>query len=253
MKLPVANSKPWVIAHRGNSSVAPENTLAAFQAALEVGADMVELDVHLSADGRVIVMHDDDVTRTTNGQGKIRDLSWPQIQKLDAGGWFNQRFQGEPVPTLDETLRLLSGNAKACIELKDNDPRLAGEVLRLLDQTDMREHSLIVSFHEKVLRGRHDWPNRPLLSLISTRPGCIDRACAIGADGVQPIYNIVDVDFLDRLHKAKLFAAVWTVDDLSMMRKMVDLGVDGITSNAPGILLDLLGRNHGHVSGHTNT
>lgn len=250
MKSQVSNSKPWVIAHRGNSSVAPENTLAAFQAALEVGADMVELDVHLSADGHVIVMHDDDVARTTNGQGKIQDLPWPQIQKLDAGSWFDKRFKDEPVPTLDDTLRLISGQAGACIEIKDNDPRLATEVLQRLDQAGMQERSMIISFHADVLRVCRGKLKCPPLSLLSTQSDVIDRAVAIGADGVQPQYDIVDESFVERAHAAGLFVAVWTVNNQVVMRQMLQVGVDGITSDFAGMLMDLLGRNRGCVSVH---
>ena len=242
MQRQASDSKPWVIAHRGNSSAAPENTLAAFRSALDVGADMVEMDVHLSADGHVIVMHDESVTRTTQGQGRLRDMSWPQIQQLDAGRWFNPRFTGEPVPALDEALRLLAGKAGACIEIKHEDPRLAMEVMRLLDQNGMRERSLIISFIEKPLLLCRGQPNRPRLSLLGTQIDMIDRACAAGLDGVQPQFEIVDQHFVERAHHAGLFVAVWTVNDPVILRRMIDQGVDGITTDHPGQLLDLLDR-----------
>lgn len=203
---------------------------------------MVEMDVHLSADGHVIVMHDDWVARTTQGQGRLRDMSWPQIQQLDAGSWFNPRFKGEPVPPLDKALRLLAGKAGACIEIKHEDPCLATEVMRLLDQTGMRESSLIISFLEKTLRHCRSNPTRPRLSLLAAQLDMIDRACAAGIEGVQPQFDIVDDHFVERAHHAGLFVAVWTVNDPVIMRRMIDQGVDGIITDNPGQLLDLLGR-----------
>ena len=101
--------QPLVIAHRGFSGVAPENTLAAFRKAIDVGADMFELDVLLSQDEHVVVIHDDTLERTTNGTGKVIDHTLAELQALDAGSWFSPEFAGEPIPTLEDALRLAKG------------------------------------------------------------------------------------------------------------------------------------------------
>jgi len=122
-----------VIAHRGASAYAPENTLAAFALAAEQGADWFELDCTLSKDGEVIVIHDDDVERTTGGTGKVADLTLAELKALDAGSWFDPKFAGEKLPTLGEALDLAKGRIGVYIEIKDSadDRRLSNEILKL--------------------------------------------------------------------------------------------------------------------------
>jgi glycerophosphoryl diester phosphodiesterase len=107
-----------IIAHRGGANLAPENTLAAFRQAIDLGVDMIEIDVHLSKDGHIMVIHDFTLDRTTTGKGKIADMTLKQIRKYDAGVKFNEKFRGEKVPTLDETMELLNGKTGLLIEIK---------------------------------------------------------------------------------------------------------------------------------------
>src|SRR5436309_263912 len=109
---------PFIVAHRGASALAPENTLAAFRRALEAGAPAVECDVHLTADGAPIVIHDARVDRTTNGTGEVASLTLAALRALDAGGWFDPRFAGERLPTLEETLAIAAGRSRVFVELK---------------------------------------------------------------------------------------------------------------------------------------
>ncbi|WP_281166722.1 glycerophosphodiester phosphodiesterase [Paenibacillus ginsengihumi] len=113
-----AAKKPLVIGHRGAAGEAPENTLASFRLALEQGADAVELDVHMSADGEIIVCHDATVNRTTDGQGAISTMSTAELRQLDAGRWFHERFAGERLPLLEEAFRLVPDNIMIHVEIK---------------------------------------------------------------------------------------------------------------------------------------
>lgn len=129
-----------VIAHRGASAYAPENTLAAFELAVEQGADWFELDCTLSKDGAVIVIHDDDVERTTGTPGKVRDLTLSEVKALDAGLWFDAAFAGEKMPTLEESLDLAKDRIGVYIEIKnsDNDDDLMRRILRVADRSQRR-------------------------------------------------------------------------------------------------------------------
>ena len=108
-----------VVAHRGFSGAAPENTLAAFRKAIEAGSDMIELDIQLSKDGKIVVIHDETLERTTDGQGRVADRTFPEIRKLDAGSWFGSQFSGEKIPTLQEVLELAKGKVLVNIEIKN--------------------------------------------------------------------------------------------------------------------------------------
>src|SRR4051812_12709361 len=136
-----------VAAHRGCSQDAPENTLAAFSRALDVGADLVEFDVHVSADGDVIVIHDDKVDRTTNGSGEVARLRTEEIKTLDAGSWFSDAYAGEPVPLLDEVLDLLKGRAVPLIEIKakrKKAPDCGARVIEALRRHRMLDEAVVI-------------------------------------------------------------------------------------------------------------
>jgi glycerophosphoryl diester phosphodiesterase len=155
-----------VVAHRGASAEGPENTLAAFRLALEQGAPAVECDVHLSADGFPVVIHDETVDRTTNGKGAVAALTRAALRRLDAGSWRGNRFAGEPIPTLEETLDLCAGRARLFIELKAG--RAQEERVRLVDVTleavagAPRTEVAVISFDPEVValvaRRRPDLP-----------------------------------------------------------------------------------------------
>lgn len=158
-------ARPWVIAHRGAAALAPENTLAAFKAAMAVGADAVELDVHLSRDGKLIVMHDETVARTTDGRGAIAELSGAEIRRLDAGGWFDASYAGERVPYLEEVLAL---DAHPVIELKygsERYPRIEEAVVYALQEAGRMQDAVVISGNPSPLAAlRRLAPELPTLS-----------------------------------------------------------------------------------------
>jgi glycerophosphoryl diester phosphodiesterase len=230
-----------IVAHRGNSSAAPENTMAAFKSALDAGIRLVELDVHLSGDGQVIVMHDADVRRTTNGSGSLGNMTLAEIKELDAGTWFSPQFAGEKVPTLREVLNLIRGRAGVYIEIKDEDKILADKVLKLLADTGMSENAVIISFIEKSLARVKELAPEQITSLLSCNPDIIERAIELNTDGISPAHGIVDRQFVEKAHKAGFFVAVWTVDEPEDLQRMLEAGVDTITSNKPETIKALLG------------
>src|SRR5215471_15400951 len=118
INLRASGGRPYVIGHRGAMGHAPENTFASFRKGFELGAPLLELDVHLSADGQLVVIHDETVDRTTNGSGRVADMSTAEIRRLDAGSWFGCAFAGEPVPMLSEVLQWMHGRVGLVIELK---------------------------------------------------------------------------------------------------------------------------------------
>lgn len=230
-----------VVAHRGNSSAAPENTLSAFKSALDAGIRIVELDVRLSGDGQVVVMHDADAGRTTNSSGLLRNMTLDEIKELDAGSWFSPQFAGERVPTLREVLNLIRGRAGVYVEIKDEDKVLVNKVLKLLADTDMSGNAVIISFIEESLARVKELAPEQVTSLLSCNPDIIERAKELGTDGVSPAHTIVDRRFVEEAHKAGLFVATWTVDTPEDLQRMLDAGVDTVTSNKPEMITALLG------------
>ncbi|OKL35680.1 glycerophosphodiester phosphodiesterase [Domibacillus mangrovi] len=146
------NKKPAIFAHRGASGTHPENTMAAFEAAVRLGADGIELDVQMTKDGEIVVIHDETVNRTTNGKGAIERMTYAQVAELDAGSWFHPKFAGEKILTLDEFLTWATGNTlQINIELKTNKVPYYGieqKVLELIDLYNMRGRVIISSFNQ---------------------------------------------------------------------------------------------------------
>jgi glycerophosphoryl diester phosphodiesterase len=140
--------KPFIIGHRGASSLAPENTLASFRKAHDLGAEMIELDVHRTKDGHLVIMHDDTVDRTTGSHGAVKDLTLEEIRQLDAGSWFSPEFKGEKVPTFDEVLEWAKGKVKIDIEIKNSVqyPGIEKDIIDRLKAMNMDRDVIITSF-----------------------------------------------------------------------------------------------------------
>lgn len=148
MKVSLMRKRPWAIAHRGASLEAPENTVAAFRRAVELGADLIELDVHQTADGHVVVIHDETVDRTTNGSGFVQRMTLRELRRLDAGSWMGSDFAGVQVPTLREVLELTRGQAGLAIEIKAGSTRYPGietTIVRLLQATGRMDDVILIS------------------------------------------------------------------------------------------------------------
>lgn len=242
-KLPINTA---VIAHRGASGYAPENTLAAIRLALEQQADMIEIDVFLSKDGHVVVMHDASVNRTTNGKGKIADLTLTQLKKLDAGSWFDARFADEPVPTLAEVLAAVDGKAQLLIEIKQSGGGIAQKVNDLVVQHQAQNWCIVQSFDTQVIENLHKIksPLRKHQLVVGNLPLFlpyhVNKKLNAGSvyqytrvQSVNLMYHFTTQNVIDQLHKQKQKAMVWTVNQPDDMRRLMRMGIDGVITNYP--------------------
>jgi glycerophosphoryl diester phosphodiesterase len=139
-----------VIAHRGASGYAPENTVSAFKKAIMMKADMIEFDVHLTKDGKVVLMHDKTVDRTTDGKGKVKEMTLKELKKLDAGLWFDKKFKGEKIPTLEKVLKKFKGKILFNIEIKSEGTE--EEIVRLIKKYKLEKDVMVSSFNHQFLK-----------------------------------------------------------------------------------------------------
>ena len=243
--------RPLNIAHRGASAYAPGNTLAAFRLALEMGADGFELDVMLSADGHLVVVHDDTVDCTTDGSGPVRQKTLAELKSLDAGARFDVRFAGERIPTLQEVLDLVAGtHAFVNVEIKTDSPKgdgLEKKLVVLIRRYGLGERLLISSFNPFALwRMRRLAPHLPLALLYAENRRVHLRnrwfAFLSHPDALNPSFHMATQKHV-RWAKSKGYRLyVWTVDEEPEMRRLIALEVDGIITNKPDLLRQVLTR-----------
>lgn len=241
--------RPVVIAHRGDSAHAPENTLSAFQMAADKRADAIEFDVKLSQDGHVIVIHDQTVDRTTNGHGDVRHLSLAGLRELDAGVRFEGRYPNERIPTLGEVFETVGNRIHMNVELTNYatpGDELVPKVVDLVKKHSMEKQVLFSSFFPRNLRtARTLLPEVPCgLLAWAGLMGFPARTWGWkrGMEALHPYLSNVDERMIARLHAAGIRIHVWTVNDNGDMERLISLGVDGIFTDDPVKLLQCLGR-----------
>ncbi len=237
--------RPYVVGHRGAMGHAPENTMASFRKGAELGAPLLELDIHLSADGRLVVIHDDTVDRTTDGTGSVGDLTAERIGRLDAGSWHGPEFAGERVPMLDEVLDWARGRVGLVIELKLGPvwyPGIEEVLVSTLRQHQATAEVLVISFdHVAVQRVKQLDPAVKTAIMYGGRPlDPVGMARAAGADAVRPGHHTLTAEDVVACQTAGLAVIPWTVNDEASMRRVVSLGVDGMSSNYPELLSRVL-------------
>lgn len=248
MKRPTVN-RPLIFAHRGASKVAPENTLPAFEQAIALGADGVELDIQYTSDGKVVCIHNLTLEKTTNGSGRVSAHTLAELRKLDAGAWFGAAFAGTRVPLLDEVLDLLKGKLLINIELKVLDTRQSGlgtDAVKAVRQHGMTDQVVFSSFNPFALRGalREGPEFDGGLLLASDLPSwtrwTVTRRFS-KANSLHPELKMVDAAYAAAAQRAGLPLRVWTVNEEADMRRMIDLGVDAIITDKPDQLAQVLG------------
>lgn len=229
------------IAHRGASGTFPENTLAAFAGAVAAGADMCELDVRLTRDGMVVVIHDDTVDRTTDGYGTVAELTLGELRKLDAGVRFATGFAGERVPTLEEVIRLLGRRCALNVEIKDI--RALEQACRLLQEAGLLPGAIISSFDYGALAAARSLPAKVRLGVLgdSEPQLMLEAAVSLGAVAVHPHFDLISSELCQKAHQLGLQVYTWTIDEPAMMGEMAKRGVDGIMTNFPQRLAELRG------------
>lgn len=236
-----------VLAHRGASRQAPENTLAAFELAVSQGADAIELDVETCAGGDLVVIHDATVDRTTDGSGKVSKLPLQAIRELDAGSWFDPRFKGESVPTLDEVLEAVGKRIFINIELKNYTSwfdDLAEKVALSVKRHGLEKQVLFSSFNPfnfRVIK-RH-LPKSPV-GLLAFRgfasPWFVDLVRKLAPfDSLNPHHLDVSPQLIEHNHKAGMPVFAYTVNDAADIRRLLDAGMDGVITDDPELGLSI--------------
>jgi glycerophosphoryl diester phosphodiesterase len=229
---------PLVGGHRGNPAEHPENTLASFRSAIELGVDMIECDVHLSADGELVVIHDHTLDRTTSGSGLVAERTLAELRALDAG-------DGERIPVLAEVCELARGRVGLCVELKQIPipyPGLEERLIACLDASDMLDHTAVISFHHASVRRLKELEPRLAAGIIEgARP--IDPVALMrgaGADIYAPHYGAIDPGLVDEIHRAGGVVGVWTVDDAAAVAWCKACRPDSVFTNRPREILPAL-------------
>ncbi len=240
---------PLVAAHRGLSSQAPENTLAALQMGLDSGADLVECDVRLSADGVAVVIHDADLRRTAGSDRLVRSQTVDELKRFDTGIWWGEAFAGQRVPTLEEALRLVRGRGRLIVEIKEPDMGEAVFSAICRSGIDVRD-VLLFSFHLEVL----EWltaADPEMLTVwlweyfapgLEVWKGIVHRACQANMSAVGLSVDDAAPERFEWAHRHGLPVFVWTANTHDEMHRMIEAGADGICTDYPARLLHVLGR-----------
>lgn len=243
----VGTTRPVVVAHRGNSSVAPQNTLAAFEAAWRAGAELVELDIQLTRDGQVVVLHDDTVDATTDGSGAVADLDLAQVRALDAGTWFAPAFTGQQVPTFAEVLAWQADRPGIglLLELKGSwTPEQVAPVTDAIEAAGLTDRVIGQSFWPQTVAALAEVAPqlRRGLLIFEVPADLVARCTELGVMTCNPYgpLLVADPGLVTRLHEAGLQVMVWTLDEPEHWAAAIGVGVDAIISNRPDRLVGWL-------------
>jgi len=235
-----------IIAHRGASHDAPENTVAAFVLGWKQNAEAVELDIWLSKDGKIVCLHDDNTKRTAGVDKAVADQTLAELRALDAGSWKGPKWKGEKLPALDEVLALIPDGRRLVIEVKCG-PEVLPELQRVIQASGKKpEQLVIIGFgYETMMQAKQRFPQIPVFYLHSYKKNkqtgefppldeLIGKAKAAGLDGLNLNYEWpIDATFVQKVKSAGLKLYVYTVDDDKVAKKLAVAGVDGITTNRP--------------------
>lgn len=254
--------KVLVFAHRGGGGVLPENTLEAFRYSANSGADVLELDIHATRDGKIVVLHDTTVDRTTDGQGKVGDFSFDELRKLDAGFKFTTDggqtfpFRGKniTIPTLEEVFDAFP-DKKFNIEPKQSAPSIIKSLCEILRARKITDRVIIGSFRQEVL---DEFRAECAEAATSASPSEVSAFLTYQKTGIADSYSppmqalqvpekiggvqIVTKDFIESAHRLNLQVHIWTINDAEDMKRLVALGADGIMTDYPDRLIELLNK-----------
>lgn len=253
MSLLEALAYPLVIGHRGASAYAPENTLAAFRLALEQGAHGIELDAKLSADGHIVVIHDQTVDRTTGGAGKVREKTLAELRALDAGSWYHPFFSGERIPMLEEVLEEVGSRCLVDIEITNYatpfDP-LPLRVAEMVRRFNLQDHVILTSFFPSNLyRARRILPRVALGQLAWTGAlGVVARGRVgrwFAPRLLLPYHTDISAESVQREHARARRVIAWTVNETERAGRLLAWGVDGIITDDPIAMLAVIRRGGG--------
>ena len=233
-----------VIAHRGFSGRAPENTLVAIRRAIETGADMVEIDVTMTADGHVILLHDETLDRTTDGLGVPTEMTLDEIQRLDAGSWFSPEFAGERIPTLTKALEMVKDRILINVEIKSEAVvhGVVPQVAALINEHGMIDQVVVSSFSPEALRlMKVTDPAVVTASLFNKELHAgrdpLEILQEVGARGYNISAKRVTEAVIERCHRHDIPVSVYTVNEPEEMRRLMEMGVDAVFTDSPDLML----------------
>lgn len=236
-------NKPLIIGHRGFPALYPENTMVSFDAAVRAGVGMIELDVTLSRDEEVVVIHDDTLDRTTNGSGPVNRHTLAELRQLDAGGWFHKKFAGEKLPTLDEVLETFLNRVKINIEIKASpagNPSYIGKVVRkvltAVEKKNANPRVLISSFDPDILKAVAGSSSHPALALLleeAIGEASLMLSESLGAMSIHPDMDTLDMKSVDDARTRNLFVFPYNAESELNLRRAFEMGVDGLFVDDP--------------------
>ncbi|HGJ63915.1 TPA: hypothetical protein ENS27_00835 [bacterium] len=244
--------KPLIIAHRGNSKYAPANTIESIRQAIDLGVDLIELDVRQTKDGVLILIHNDTLDETTSSEGLVSDMNYAQIKKLDAGSWKNPKYAGEKIPTLMEVLDFTRDKVGLSLDLKDES--IIKTMLREIKDANMVENVVICGCHEP--QARAIWDINPEVTVLLNTDSdldklakCEDKAnfineyiCRASKERFAALnvsFRYVNDELIYKAHRRALPVWTWTVDNVEDMERLIEMGVDAIYSNDPARLMEI--------------
>lgn len=228
---------PWIIAHRGASGHAPENTLAAFERAVELGAGFIETDLHLTRDGRFVAIHDRTLERTTNGSGAVRDFTLAELRQLDAGLWFDRQFAGQQIPALEEILAFArKHDVVFYFEIKYAAAwGMHHALVAALQTAENAARSIVLSFDAETLLSLRRFDASVMTGLLveEANPNLVRMALDAGARQLCPRSDLVTRELVEEAHQSDLHVVTWTINDAEKMRAAMSACVDGIMTDLP--------------------
>jgi glycerophosphoryl diester phosphodiesterase len=259
------NDRPLVFAHQGGELIAPSNTIAAFSQAADMGVDILDTDLHITKDGYLVAIHDPTVDRTTNGHGKISNMTLAEIQKLDAGyhfkdlqGQYSNRGKGVYIPTVDDLFQKF-GNYRWSMEIKDDNPsgrydEMAKKLWSLIKKYHMEDKIFISSFDQNILTtfekyakgrvaisgGRQEVTKFVIFHKFFLRDLYQPHVDAFQVPTASSGFDLTDKRLISGAHRRGMKMIYWTIDDEKTMKELIDAGADGIQTNRPDLLLKLL-------------
>jgi len=235
---------PWIIAHRGASGYAPENTIAAFQRAVELGAGFIETDLQLTRDARFVVIHDGNLERTTNGRGAVHEHTLAELRQLDAGKWFDRQFMDEPIPTLDDVLEFASKHDVVFyLEIKYNSAwGMHHSLVGALGKGEHAARTIVIAFDPAAIEAVRKLEPAIMIGLLveDAKGDPVKAALKVGARQLCPNIDLITPELVENAHRADLHVVTWTVNDADRMRFALDAGVDGIMTDVPDRLRALV-------------
>lgn len=235
-------NKPLVAGHRGFPAKYPENTMVSFQAAVLAGVGMIELDITLTRDAEIVVIHDDTLDRTTDGSGLVGSHTLTQLRRHDAGSWFHHRFAGEKIPTLDDVLNVFAGRVMINIEIKPNITtefyieRIVDKTLGAIDARKATGRVLISSFDTEILQRVAMSRNPPAIALLleeAIGENTLAQAEKLGAVSLHPNMDTLDIETVNRIQSRRFFVFPYNVDSEKKIRHAFNMGIDGLFVDDP--------------------